>query len=98
MNTASCMSVLYDVLKDKTINDNTKRSLVESFDKVLSLDLLKKDEVDNDLASYVEEMIEKRKVAKLNKDFSLADSIREELLQKGIVLKDTREGTTWEKE
>ena len=98
LNTASCMSVLYDVLKDKTINDNTKRSLVESFDKVLSLDLLKKDEVDNDLASYVEEMIEKRRVAKLNKDFSLADSIREELLQKGIVLKDTREGTTWEKE
>ncbi|MBQ9012311.1 MAG: cysteine--tRNA ligase, partial [Bacilli bacterium] len=98
LNTASCMSVLYDVLKDKTINDNTKRSLVKSFDKVLSLDLLKKDEVDNDLVSYVEKMIEKRKVAKLNKDFSLADSIREELLQKGIVLKDTREGTTWEKE
>ena len=41
-------------------------------------------------------MIEKRKNAKVNKDFALADSIREELLNKGIVLKDTREGTTYE--
>ena len=98
MNTASCLTILYDMLKDNDINDKTKKELVKSFDKVLSLDLLKKDEVDNDLVSYVEKMIEKRKVAKLNKDFSLADSIREELLQKGIVLKDTREGTTWEKE
>ena len=41
-------------------------------------------------------MIEKRKEAKANKDFSLADSIRDELLSKGIVLKDSREGTTYE--
>ena len=41
-------------------------------------------------------MIEKRKIAKQNKDFTLADSIRQELLDKGIVLKDTREGTTYE--
>ena len=41
-------------------------------------------------------MIEKRKIAKQNKDFALADSIRQELLDKGIVLKDTREGTTYE--
>ena len=41
-------------------------------------------------------MIEKRKEAKINKDFTLADSIRNELLEKGIVLKDTREGTIYE--
>ena len=41
-------------------------------------------------------MIEKRKEAKSNKDFALADKIRDELLSKGIVLKDTREGTTFE--
>ena len=41
-------------------------------------------------------MIEKRKEAKANKDFALADKIRDELLEKGIVLKDTREGTTFE--
>ena len=40
--------------------------------------------------------IEKIKEAKQNKDFALADSIRNELLEKGIVLKDTREGTIFE--
>ena len=41
-------------------------------------------------------MIEKRKEAKLNKDYALADQIRNELLEKNIILKDTREGTTFE--
>ena len=39
-----------------------------------------------------------RKEAKKAKDFAKADAIREELLAKGIVLKDTREGTFWEKQ
>ena len=41
-------------------------------------------------------MIEKRTEAKKNKDFALADSIREELLKQGIILKDTREGIIYE--
>lgn len=40
-------------------------------------------------------MIAKRAEAKKNKDFATADSIRDELASKGIVLKDTREGTTY---
>ena len=62
----------------------------------MSLDLLKEDKIDENLVSYINKMIEKRKIAKQNKDFTLADSIRQELLDKGIVLKDTREGTTYE--
>ena len=42
------------------------------------------------------EMIEKRNAAKQNKDYALADQIREELLSQNIVLKDTREGTIYE--
>ena len=44
----------------------------------------------------INECIEKRKEAKLNKDYNLADTIRKELEEKGIILKDTREGTTFE--
>ena len=55
-------------------------------------------DVDDELASYVEKKIEERKEAKKAKDFAKADAIREELLAKGIVLKDTREGTFWEKQ
>ena len=95
LNTSNALTVLYDVLKSD-INNNTKISLIESFDKVLSLDLLKEDKIDEKLVSYINEMIEKRKEAKINKDFALADSIRNELMEKGIILKDTREGTTFE--
>ena len=45
---------------------------------------------------YILEQIEKRAEAKKNKDFSLADAIRDNLLQEGIRLVDSREGTTYE--
>ena len=51
--------------------------------------------VDVELASYVEQKIEERKAAKKAKNFALADEIRDELAERGVVLKDTREGTTW---
>lgn len=97
MNTSSAITVLYDVLKDNDINDLTKKELVKSFDSVLSLDLLKKGQnsIDTDLVKYVEEQINLRREAKKNKDFILADKIRNDLLEKGIELKDTREGTIW---
>ena len=96
LNTSMGITTLYDVLK-ADINDITKRALIEEFDKVLSLDLLKEVEnnVDEELSAYVEEMIAKRKAAKAEKNYALADEIRNELLAKNIVLKDTKEGTTW---
>ena len=95
LNTSNALTVLYNVLKSD-LNNNTKLKLVESFDKVLSLDLLKEEKVDNELTEYINEMIVKRQEAKKNKNFELADSIRNELLEKGIALKDTREGTVFE--
>ena len=95
LNTSNALTVLYEVIKSD-INNNTKIKLLKSFDEVLSLDLFKEDKIDNELVSYIEEMIEKRKTAKENKDYTLADSIRQELQEKGIILKDTREGTTYE--
>lgn len=95
LNTSSAITILFDLLKDNNVNDKTKKLLVESFDKVLSLDLFKEEVVDTELDSYIKEMIEKRSTAKKNKDYSEADKIRKELLDKGIELIDTREGTTY---
>ena len=98
LNTSNAITVLYDVLKSDTTN-STKLSLIESFDKVLSLNLIQKEEtkeIDSELLKYINDNIEKRKIAKLNKDYELADLIRKELFDKGIILKDTREGTTFE--
>ena len=95
LNTSNAVTVLYDALKSD-LNNNTKLYLIEDFDKVLSLDLLKKTEIDSELLDYINQKIEERSIAKKNKDYILADSIRKELEEKGIILKDTREGTTFE--
>ena len=99
MNTSSALTVLYEVLKDDKLNDKTKKELVKSFDKVLSLDLLKKEEkkIDKEFEKYVEEKIKERLEAKKNKDYALADKIRDELKEQNVELKDTRQGTIWNK-
>lgn len=98
LNTSSMITVLYDLLKDENVNDKTKRVLIEKFDEVLSLDLLKVEEmnIDSDLEKEVNELIAKRAEAKKNKDFALADQIRDDLLSRNIKLIDTREGTKFE--
>ena len=97
INTSQALTVLYDVLK-ADISDATKRYLVEDFDKVFSLDLTVEEEenqADDALAAFVEEKIAERQTARKEKDFAKADAIRQELLDKGIAIKDTREGTVW---
>lgn len=98
LNTSSAITVLYELLKDNELNDKSKRELVLEFDKVLSLDLLVEEstDIDLELKSYIDGMIEKRNEYKKAKDFEMADKIREELKEKGILIKDTREGTLYE--
>ena len=99
LNTSSGLTVLYDMLK-ADMNDATKWAIAEDFEKVLSLGFTEgKDTAepqDEELAAYVEEKIAERASAKKSKDFAKADAIRAELLEKGIILKDTREGTQWQ--
>ncbi len=95
LNTSQMLTILYDVLKSKDLSDRSKRVLVEKFDSVLSLSLLE-EETDTTLDDYALSMIEKRKIAKENKNYEEADRIRDELLEKGIKLIDGREGTTYE--
>jgi len=98
LNTSMMLTILFDVLKDDKLSGLTKISLVKSFDTVLSLDLLKKEEkVDDDLDSFVQEKIQERILAKQNKDYQKADAIRDELLAMGIRLKDGKEKTTYER-
>ena len=99
INTSMGITLVYDVLKSD-MSDAAKRAVIEDFDRVLSLDLLKEekdDEVDDELTSFVEAKIAERAEAKKNKDFAKADAIRDELLAKGIAIKDTREGVVWER-
>ena len=99
LNTSLGITAVYDVLKSG-LNGASKRALVEEFDRVLSLDLLQpvKEEAastDDAFAAWVEEQIARRLAAKKAKDYALADAIRNELTEKGVVIKDSKEGTTW---
>lgn len=95
LNTANALSLIYDLLKSE-VNDKTKYELIKAWDSVLSLNLLNEKELDEDLKKFIETKIEERQVAKKNKDFKTADKIRDELEQRGIILKDTRDGVTYE--
>ena len=97
LNTSAAITTLYDTLKSE-LNDSTKIYLVSEFDKVLGLNLLVKEnnKIDTELQTYILEKIEERNNAKKNKDYALADQIRDELKDKGIIIKDTREGTIYE--
>lgn len=91
LNTANAITVLYDVIKDN-ISNTTKLKLIESFDKVLSLDLLKTDEIDKELEEKINKLIDERNKCKLEKNYHEADKIREEIESLGVTIKDTREG------
>ena len=103
LNTSLAITALYDVLKYKT-NDKTKLLLLDEFDQVLSLDLLKAaDEVrkkaEAEAAKKLEgvdpeilALVEERTAAKKAKNFARADEIRDMLKDRGITLKDTPQG------
>ena len=108
LNTSLAVTALYDVLKMET-GDATKLALVRDFERVLDIGLIanaqklneekKQGEnggVDPELLAYINKKTEERREAKKNKNFAEADAIRAELLQKGITLLDTREGTKFQ--
>lgn len=95
LNTSNAITLIYDLLKSD-VDNGTKYALIRSWDKVLSLNLCEEKEISESLKKYIEEKIEERKKAKEEKNYALADQIREELLKQNIILKDTREKTTYE--
>ena len=95
LNVSNTLTIIYDLLKDTEVNGKTKLQLISDFDKVLSLDLISNEEEDSELKDYILSKIEERNNAKKDKNYSLADQIRNELLEKGIELMDTREGTKY---
>jgi len=102
-NTADAISVIFELVKfiNTNTNENSSKEFVEGLLKQLTtladicgLILERKEEI---LDQEIEDMIAARQAARKEKNFKLADEIRDTLLQKGIVLEDTREGVKWKR-
>lgn len=102
LNTADAITAIFDLVKFANTNvsiDSSKVFVQQTLDMlneltgVLNIAMDKADE-DVDVAK-IEELIEQRNIAKKSKDFAKADTIRDELKQMGIEIKDTRQGVQW---
>ena len=97
LNTSNMLSLVYEVLKDVSLNSSTKREIIRLYDEVLSLDLLKVQDKKNVInEEFVLKKIEERNSFKKEKNYEEADRIRNELLELGIKLIDTKDGTRYE--
>ena len=102
-NTADALAAIFELVKfaNTNVDENSSREfaggLYEELFKlsdVLGLKIEKKEEI---LDKEIEDLIQERQAARKAKDFQRADEIRDELLKKGIILKDTREGVKWQR-
>ena len=103
LNTADAVSAIFELSKFINTNVNEESSLefaklcLDKFNELTQVLNIVNKKNDDILDKDIEELIQKRADAKKNKDFKLADDIRQELLDKGIILEDTRQGTKWKR-
>ena len=102
-NTADALAAVFELVK--FINTNAREDSTAGFVKALREELLSLTDIcglivetkEELLDSDVEALIAERQAARKAKNFARADEIRNELLQKGILLEDTREGVKWKR-
>ena len=103
INTADAISAIFELSRFINTNVSDKSSLefakkcLDEFNELTSVLNIVNKKQDDILDEEIENLIQKRVEAKKNKDFKLADDIRQELLEKGIILEDTRQGTKWKR-
>ena len=102
-NTADAITVLFELSKDLNTNvtiDSSKELVTKSLELMRELGkplgMLQKT-TKGSLEDEVEALIEQRQQARKNRDFALADKIRDDLKARGIVLEDTPQGVRWKK-
>ena len=102
-NTADAIASIFELVKFANTTATVESSkeylkglhdLIVKLADVLGLIVEKEEEL---LAEDIEKLIEERQAARKEKNFKRADEIRNELLEKGIILEDTREGVKWKR-
>ena len=99
LNSSAALGVLNLMLADSSLEGGEKAALIREFDSVLGLNLLKKAEKPKhsaDETAKAESFIEERNAARAAKNWAESDRLRDVLLALGVVVKDNKDGTSWE--
>ena len=101
-NMPEALATVWKLIGDENVEKDMKVSLIKEFDKALGLRLFEEDRkseenIDPDTKAKLEKLISKRNDAKKNKDYTLSDSIRDEVKSMGYDLIDSKEGTSFKK-
>ena len=98
LNMSAALAATWETLKDSSLPAEKRYAFAVAADNVLALDLFKEDQPENEeLPPEIKSMIKEREEARKAKDWAKSDELRNELLKKGISVKDTPKGTEWKK-
>ena len=96
LNFSSALAVVWEAAKNSLKSPKIAK-LLKEFDEVLSLNVDKIEEINEEIPEEILRMLEERKEARLNKDFAKSDEIRDKLKEKGYLVIDSKEGQKLEK-
>ncbi len=104
LNTAAALAAVHDMVREVNtmlaangIDEDGQQAVLEAvakFDSVLGIFGAENDEI---LDAEIESLIEERQIARQNRDFKRSDEIRDLLVEKGIMLEDTKDGVRWKR-
>jgi len=100
LNVPKALVPFWELIKDESMLAEQKLAVLSEMDRVLGLDIAsaEPEEIDPQLKSEIETLVEERERARRGKDYVRADEIRDRLRRRGIVIEDTPEGVRWKKE
>jgi len=103
LNTADALAAIFDLVKEMNIyldDDKSRETIKKAYDLFLELTnvlgIVQKTQ-EKELDKEIEELIEKRQQARREKNWTLADEIRDQLTEKGIIIEDTPQGVKWKR-
>jgi cysteinyl-tRNA synthetase len=100
LNVPRALVWFWELLKDENVDPARKLGGLQEMDRVLGLGVasVEPEQLDPQLEGQVQTLVEQREKARLEKDYSMADEIRDRLRQMGFVVEDTPSGPRWKKE